>query len=124
MACARLKHAPVLPVRGARKVWRRILTTSWLVLLCCCVPCLARQGDPTDLFLVWDERGKYGFIDGSGRVRIRPQFDGALPFTEGLAAVRLGDKWGFIDPSGKVVIPLSYYGVSPFSDGLAAVTIE
>lgn len=105
-------------------MWRRILITCWLVLSCCGAPCLAQQGGATDLFTVWDERGRYGFIDGSGRVRIRPQFDGALPFTEGLAAVSIGDKWGFIDPSGKIVIPPSYYAASPFSDGLAAVTIE
>ena len=104
-------------------MWRRILTASLLVLLCCVAPCLAQQGGAAGLFLVWDERGKYGFIDVSGRVRIRPQFDGAMPFTEGLAAVRLGNRWGFIDPTGRVVIPLSYYAVSPYSDGLAAVTI-
>src|SRR5215210_6020270 len=104
-------------------MWRRILTTSLLVLLCCSVPCLARQAGATNLFPVWDERGKYGFIDASGRVRITPQFDGALPFTEGVAAVRLDNRWGFIDPTGKVVVPLSYYAVSPFSDGVAAVTI-
>ena len=86
-------------------MWRRILMTGWLVTLCCCAPCLAQRRGAAGLFPVWDERGKYGFIDGSGRVRIGPQFDGALPFTEGLAAVRLGDKWGFIDPSGKVVVP-------------------
>lgn len=72
---------------------------------------------------MWDERGKYGFIDAGGRVVIRPQFDGALPFTEGLAAVSIGKRWGFIDSSGRVVVPLSYYGVSPFSDGVAAVTV-
>lgn len=104
-------------------MWRRILMTSWLVALGCCAPCLAQEGGATNLFPVWDERGKYGFIDVSGRVRISAQFDGALPFTEGLAAVRLGDKWGFIDPSGKLVVPLEYYAVSPFADGVAAVTI-
>lgn len=104
-------------------MWRRILLTCWLVLSCCFAPCLAQQGGAKDLFPVWDERGRYGFIDGRGRVRIRPQFDEALPFTEGLAAVSLDKRWGFIDPSGNVVIPLSYYAASSFSDGVAAVTI-
>lgn len=72
---------------------------------------------------MWDERGKYGFIDAAGRVVIKPQFDGALPFTEGLAAVSLGKRWGFIDSSGRVIVPLRYYAVAPFSDGLAAVTL-
>jgi hypothetical protein len=84
----------------------------------------AQQNGSRGLFLVWDERGKYGFIDAAGRVVIKPQYDGALPFTEGLAAVSLGKKWGFIDSSGKVVVPLSYFAVAPFSDGVAAVTLE
>ncbi|HKS28339.1 MAG TPA: WG repeat-containing protein [Pyrinomonadaceae bacterium] len=73
---------------------------------------------------MWDERGKYGFIDAGGRVVIKPHFDAALPFTEGLAAVSLDKKWGFIDSSGRVVVPLGYYGASPFSDGVAAVYIK
>ena len=101
----------------------RILMMSWLVLLSCFAPCLAQQSAGQPLFLIWDERGKYGFIDGSGRVHIKPQFDGALPFTEGLAAVSTGKEWGFIDSSGKIVVPLRYHAVSPFSDSLAAVTI-
>lgn len=76
-----------------------------------------------NLFPVWDERGRYGFIDESGRVRIRPQFDAALPFTEGLAAVSVGGRWGFIDTSGKVVLPPKYHAASHFSDGLAAVVV-
>ena len=96
---------------------------SWLVWPCCFAPCLAQQSGAADRFLVWDARGKYGFIDASGRVRIEPQFDGALPFTEGLAAVSIGKRWGFIDPSGKFVLPLQYHAVSHFSDGLAAVTV-
>jgi len=31
-----------------------------------------------------------------GRVVINPQFDTALRFADGLAAVRNGDKWGYI----------------------------
>ncbi len=27
---------------------------------------------------------------------IKPQFDGAWPFSEGLAAVKIGDKYGYI----------------------------
>lgn len=99
---------------------------SLLVLLSSFTPALAQEAGSRSqsLFLMWDERGKYGFIDAAGRVVIKPQFDGALPFTEGVAAVSLGNKWGFIDASGKVVIPLNYFAVSPFSDGLASVTIE
>ena len=95
-----------------------------LVLLYSFVPCSAEQSGVQNLFLIWDERGKYGYIDATGRVVIKPQYDGALPFTEGLAAVSVGKKWGFIDSSGKVIVPLSYRAVSTFSDGVAAVTLE
>ena len=97
---------------------------SLLALLCCFTTALSWQSARGEaLFLIWDERGKYGFIDASGRVRIPAKFDGALPFTEGLAAVSLGGKWGFIDSAGRIAIPMTYYAVSPFSDGVAAVTL-
>src|SRR5215472_14095577 len=42
---------------------------------------------------------KFGFVDAAGEFKIPPAFDDVLPFSDGLAAVRLGDKWGFIDMS-------------------------
>lgn len=45
-----------------------------------------------------------------------------LPFSEGLAAVRSGEKWGFIDRSGRFVIPPQFNLVlEGFADGLARV---
>lgn len=71
--------------------------------LSCFAPCLAQNSSEQYLFPIWDERGKYGFIDTSGRVIIKPQFEGAYPSSEGLATVSLGkEKWGFIDTTGKV----------------------
>lgn len=56
------------------------------------------------------------------------QFESALPFGEGLAAVRsLGQFYRFIDPSGKTVIPPQtppYIAAGVFSDGLAAVNVH
>ena len=75
-------------------------------------------------FLIWDEHGKFGYIDETGRVVIKPQFDHGYPFTEGLAAVSTGKKWGFIDATGKVIVPLQYFAAALFSDGVAAVTIK
>ena len=43
-----------------------------------------------------------------GTFVINPQFDSALSFSEGLAAVRIGDiptgKWGYIDTTGRMMI--------------------
>jgi hypothetical protein len=88
-------------------------------------------------FLPIQHDGKWGYIDRSGEIVIKPQFDSAEPFAEGLALVRYpprkkplkpGDKTpelvegiGYIDQTGKIVItldsPLHLNGES-FSEGL------
>ena len=63
-----------------------------------------------------------------GTFVINPQFDDALSFSEGLAAVRIGDsetgKWGYIDTTGQMVINPRFDGVSGFTDGLAVVLVD
>jgi hypothetical protein len=54
-------------------------------------------------------KGKYGYLDRDGKVVIKPQFDIANEFHQGLAYVRAGEKYGFIDLEGKLVIPLHIY---------------
>jgi len=39
------------------------------------------------------KNGKYGFIDSAGHYAIKPVFEDAKPFSEGLAAVRLNKRW-------------------------------
>ena len=71
---------------------------------------------------------KYGYADDKGNIAIKPQYEKALSFSEGLAAVQVSDgqraKWGFIDTKGKMVVPATYI-LQPgkFSEGLAAVRI-
>ena len=50
---------------------------------------------------------------------IEAQFDGAAPFSGGLAAVKRGGKWGYIDERGGTVVPFEYDYAGPFSDGCA-----
>ncbi len=74
------------------------------------------------------ELGKYGYADANGAIVIKPQFDKALNFSEGLAAVmtkeNYQEKWGFIDLSGKMVIPATFkLRPGRFSEDLAAVRI-
>ncbi|ECL3693363.1 WG repeat-containing protein, partial [Campylobacter coli] len=47
---------------------------------------------------------KWGFIDKSGKFIVKPKFDEAWDFSEGLAAVGLNGKWGFIDKNGEFAI--------------------
>jgi hypothetical protein len=39
-------------------------------------------------------RGKWGFVDRRGDFVVKPYFDRVLPFSEGLAPVKLEEKWG------------------------------
>ena len=63
----------------------------------------------------------WGYIDSRGVVVIPFQFALAGPFSEGLAAVRVGFKEGYIDHSGRLQIALAYELAGPFSEGLASV---
>lgn len=57
----------------------------------------------------------------SGKVVVKAIYDEVTPFSEGLAAVKSGEKWGYIDSVGKVIIKPSYEEVNWFSEGRAAV---
>ncbi|MCP4643275.1 MAG: WG repeat-containing protein [bacterium] len=67
------------------------------------------------------DRQEHGFIDRAGKVVIPPEFDEARSFSEGFAAVRVGEKWGFVDKQGNMAIPARYDFVTPFSEGTATV---
>jgi hypothetical protein len=65
--------------------------------------------------------GKWGYIDGTGKQVISPQFDLANSFAEGLAAVKIKNKCGYINKIGKVVVKRKFATCAEFSEGLAAV---
>jgi hypothetical protein len=65
--------------------------------------------------------GCSGFIDGRGDMVIRPDWDFARPFREGLALITQGKKDGFINHDGRVVIFPQWDSASPFSEGMAHV---
>ena len=80
---------------------------------------------PTEGHLVVRQTGdKFGFVDGSEKFRIAPTFDGALPFSEGFAAVKRGDKWGFIDRHGDFVIEPQFEGAFYFREGVATAETD
>jgi WG repeat protein len=104
------------------------------------VTCLGTQShaqNAAEGLLPIQQGGKWGYINRSGEVVIKPQFDSANPFADGLALVRrppykkplkpgekepeLIDGYGFIDPTGKVVIKLEsplHINGEGFSEGL------
>ncbi|HZI85818.1 MAG TPA: WG repeat-containing protein, partial [Pyrinomonadaceae bacterium] len=83
-------------------------------------PCSAQTPSASALFPI-EIKSKHGYIDSSGKIVIRPQFDDAWRFSEGLAPVLVSDKWGFIDKTGTIVIAPQFFSVMPFQEGLAVV---
>jgi WG containing repeat len=69
----------------------------------------------------YHQDGKFGYLDPDGNCRIKPRFDGADGFCEGMARVLLNGRFGFIDTSGRMVIPARFAWASPFRGGYASV---
>jgi hypothetical protein len=85
--------------------------------------CATVWGDFVEGLSRWKFGNKYGFIDHTGKVVIKPRFDLTFHFSEGFAAVQIGGKWGYIDKTGKVVIePRALARAEDFHHGLAFVT--
>jgi hypothetical protein len=61
------------------------------------------------------------FIDKTGRIVLRHEFDRVYPFTSGRAVFKSGNRYGYIDKSGKIVIPATWSFARPFTGSLAAV---
>ncbi len=53
--------------------------------------------------------GKWGFVDDKGVPMIIFAFDEVKPYSENLAAVRMGDNWGFINKGGQLVIDFRFH---------------
>jgi hypothetical protein len=67
---------------------------------------------------------KYGYVDRVGNYVIKPQFDEAYPFFEGVAPVKLRDKYGLINRTGQFIVTPQFSDIGylgKFSSGLLAV---
>jgi hypothetical protein len=62
-------------------------------------------------------REKIGFVDAQGNLKIPAEFDDALFFQDGLAAVETGGKWGFVDADGRQVIRPQFEEAYYFNEG-------
>jgi hypothetical protein len=82
---------------------------------------MAQKGLAFSEGLAYLAHGKLGYLDKAGRQIIPPRYNDVQPFSEGLAAVMLGDKYGYLDRSGKMIIPPQFESAGPFSEGLANV---
>jgi hypothetical protein len=67
-------------------------------------------------------KNKWGFIDHEGNVVIKPTYDGASSFKEGLACVKMADSINFINTEGSELISWNcYQHAEPFFNGMAKV---
>lgn len=67
---------------------------------------------------------KYGYVDKNGVMIIKPQFDEAEVFSDGLARVMINYKWGYINKKGEMVIKPQFDEAKDFSEGLAPAGLE
>ncbi len=75
---------------------------------------------------VSDEGALAGYMDRNGTVRIRPQFEMALPFANDRAIVMVRDRtqlkrYAYIDHTGKFAIPERFWKAYTFHENRAAV---
>ncbi len=65
-------------------------------------------------------KGKYGYIDETGQIRIKPTFKIANQFRDGRALVKLNDHMFFINEAGNMVFEIEERSGTEFSEGLLA----
>ena len=80
---------------------------------------LLRNNWSDDAIFAVKKGGKWGYIDGYGKVIIPLEYEEVRNFSEGLAAVRKDGKWGYINLKNEVVIPIEFTnrGVGSFKNG-------
>lgn len=58
-----------------------------------------------------EKKGKFGFINTSGKWAIEPQFEGSRDFKNGFAAVKINGFWGLINTKGEIVAEPKFGGI-------------
>jgi hypothetical protein len=101
---------------------RQVLATA-LVLLASLAMCFGRQGKHSDRFPILVD-SKYGYMDGAGKVVIRPQFDSAASFSGGLALVKSEGSYRYVNPAGDFAFDGKYEKAIDYSEGLASVFLR
>ena len=69
--------------------------------------------------------GKWGFVDKEGNTQIKPEYENAKSFSNGVAAVCKNGRWGFIDVEKNVVIAYQFLNVGYMDDlGKCPVVVD
>ncbi|MBY0549739.1 MAG: WG repeat-containing protein [Candidatus Obscuribacterales bacterium] len=80
----------------------------------------ARNTFSGGMTLFYGDDQKCGFVDSSGKVMVKPEFEDADDFSDNLAPVKIDGKYGYINTDGNFVIPPKFTHAGRFSSGLAA----
>ena len=76
------------------------------------------------VILPFNDGNKWGFMDENGEAIIPAEFDGVVPFTEGLSIINKAGKYGYINKAGEVIIDPIYTDAFRFHEGHAIVEYE
>lgn len=68
-----------------------------------------------------NKKGKWGFVNESGKVVIKYNYDEVTAFDHGVSQVRKGEKWGYIGTNGREVLKIEYDEIGTFKNGLAHI---
>lgn len=68
----------------------------------------------------FERNGSWGYMSDRGEM-IAPRYERAMPFCEGLAAVRLGGKWGYIDCRAVALSSFKFDDAWSFAGGRALI---
>ncbi len=79
----------------------------------------ARAPESDQYIAVADESGRWGFIDRNGKLVISNIYDDAKSFSDGLAAVMVGNRWKYISLRNNRVIDEDILNAEPFHNGKA-----
>lgn len=78
-----------------------------------------------DLILIPVEiNDRVGFVDTSGKIRIKPTYDEVSDFTEGLSIVHKGDSIFYVNKENENTIGRIFTDALPFHNGLAPVKVN
>jgi hypothetical protein len=70
-----------------------------------------------------DNEGQMAAMDRNGTIKFYSTYDEVGWFSQGLSAVRIGDKWGFINQQNEVVVEIIYDDVRAYQGGFASVRV-
>lgn len=68
-----------------------------------------------------DENHKYGYSDLNGKMIIPCQYEEALAFRGGFAAIKKSERWGAINQNGEIVVPCIYDEPLFFINGISII---